>query len=653
MGRGDGQRSRVRRARLGAIAVVIVLASASASAVGEPAPDHIHFTAAGDYSAVAATTSVLDGVAAAAPDAHFALGDLSYSSANTPTESAWCDYVTSHVGAGFPFELLTGNHESSGQNGLIDNFSACLPNQLPGVVGTYGQQYFVDVPQKNPLLRYIMISPNLPFPDGAVWSYGANSPRYAWTRDTIDQARAKSIPWVVVGMHKPCLSRGQYACDPGADLVNLLLDRKVDVVLSGHEHIYERTKQLGLGQGCLSLSIGAYNPSCVVDGDNQLVAGAGTVFLTIGTGGVAMRNLDTADPENGYFAAGQGLNTTASHGFGDFQATPDRLDVSFVRTSGGAYSDAFSIVRGAAPPNSAPTAAFSSSTSGLTAQFDGTGSFDTDGAVATYAWVFGDGSSGTGATTPHTYAAAGTYPVTLTVTDDDGATDAVTKQVTVSAPSAQVLGSDDFDRSVSNGWGRADQGGTWASIWSAEALSVGSGSGVVSLPSPGIGPYVALGGGASDDTDLEATIALDKVPVGGTAGIDAGVIVRRVLGQGQYRMRLRFLAGGVVRMALVRVAVSGAQTTLVGETVVSGLDYAVNDVLRLRVQATGTSPTTLRAKVWRAGTTEPSSWMQTITDNTAGLQSTGTVGFHVYLASTVTNAPIQAKFDAVRSTVAR
>ena len=46
-------------------------------------------------------------------------------------------------------------------------------------------------------------------------------------------------------MHKPCLSMGEYACDPGADLVNLLLQKKVDVVLSGHEHIYQRTKQLG------------------------------------------------------------------------------------------------------------------------------------------------------------------------------------------------------------------------------------------------------------------------------------------------------------------------------------------------------------------------------------------------------------------------
>ena len=38
---------------------------------------------------------------------------------------------------GFGFELLAGNHESGGLNGDINDFSACLPNQLPGLIGTY------------------------------------------------------------------------------------------------------------------------------------------------------------------------------------------------------------------------------------------------------------------------------------------------------------------------------------------------------------------------------------------------------------------------------------------------------------------------------------------------------------------------------------
>jgi MYXO-CTERM domain-containing protein len=54
--------------------------------------------------------------------------------------------------------------------------------------------------------------------------------------------------------------------------------------------------------------------------------------------------------------------------------------------------------------------------------FSGTGSTDGDGSIATYAWTFGDGAVATGASVTHQYAAGGDYTVTLTITDDDGAT---------------------------------------------------------------------------------------------------------------------------------------------------------------------------------------------------------------------------------------
>ena len=89
----------------------------------------------------------------------------------------------------------------------------------------------------------------------------------------------------------------------------------------------------------------------------------------------------------------------------------------------------------AAPPNAKPTAAFTSTTTNLTAAFDGSGSTDSDGTIASYAWDFGDGATGSRGKPPnHTYAAAGTYTVKLTVTDNDGATDAVSHDVTVTAP---------------------------------------------------------------------------------------------------------------------------------------------------------------------------------------------------------------------------
>ncbi|EIC09471.1 PKD domain containing protein, partial [Microbacterium laevaniformans OR221] len=82
----------------------------------------------------------------------------------------------------------------------------------------------------------------------------------------------------------------------------------------------------------------------------------------------------------------------------------------------------------------APTAAFTATPAGLTTAFDGSTSADSDGSIVSYAWDFGDQSTGTGATASHTYAAAGTYQVVLTVTDDRGATGTKTSAVTVTAP---------------------------------------------------------------------------------------------------------------------------------------------------------------------------------------------------------------------------
>ena len=55
--------------------------------------------------------------------------------------------------------------------------------------------------------------------------------------------------------------------------------------------------------------------------------------------------------------------------------------------------------------------------------FDGSGSDDPDGTIASHTWDFGDGTSGSGETTTHTYSAEGTYTVTLTVADDASALD--------------------------------------------------------------------------------------------------------------------------------------------------------------------------------------------------------------------------------------
>jgi PKD repeat protein len=83
-------------------------------------------------------------------------------------------------------------------------------------------------------------------------------------------------------------------------------------------------------------------------------------------------------------------------------------------------------------------AAFTSSCSGLSCSFDGTGSSDPEGPIVSYQWNFGDTTTGLGGQTTHAYAQSGTYTVTLTVTDGSGATDSVSHPVIVSSTTSPI-----------------------------------------------------------------------------------------------------------------------------------------------------------------------------------------------------------------------
>ncbi|NIA11986.1 MAG: PKD domain-containing protein, partial [Nitrospiraceae bacterium] len=94
---------------------------------------------------------------------------------------------------------------------------------------------------------------------------------------------------------------------------------------------------------------------------------------------------------------------------------------------------------GCGPFNHSPVAVISANpTSGqapLEVSFDASRSYDSDGRIISYAWKFGDGSSGSGVTATHTYNSQGTYVARLTVTDNEGATGSASVTIAVS-PSA-------------------------------------------------------------------------------------------------------------------------------------------------------------------------------------------------------------------------
>jgi PKD repeat protein len=307
------------------------------AAIGEPSAGFV-VTAAGDYSANSNTDAVLRKIVPSGSNLHLALGDLSYGKLSP--ESAWCTYVKDRVGATFPFQLISGNHDDGGSGDAnINNFAACLPDRVGGT-GTYGKEYYFDY---QGLARFILIAPGLTI-DGVTYDYRAGGARYAWVANAIDGARLAGIPWVIVGMHYNCISAGKYGCQTGTDLMNLLVAKRADLVLHAHDHTYQRSKQLAHGFGCSAVPTGSVNASCIVDdgADEHYPRGAGTVFVVVGTGGADLYNVSTDDSEAGYFARLMGANSNASRGFLKATVTATAMTVEFVPAVG-TFTDRFTI----------------------------------------------------------------------------------------------------------------------------------------------------------------------------------------------------------------------------------------------------------------------------------------------------------------------
>lgn len=263
----------------------------------------------------------------------FLLGDTSYS--EIVPEQAWCDWVHGYLGPRYPLQVIAGNHEEDRKvDGYILAFARCMPDRLESALGPGG--YGVNFASDLGPVTFIATSPDLSV-GGVYYGYAPGSAEREWLVAAIDAAKRQG-DWVVVGMHKDCITIGNKTCEIGQEFAQLLIDEGVDLVLQGHDHDYQRTHALAT---VVEGDVGRIADS----GDDGVYArGAGTVFVIVGTAGRGVTTCSHADSEYGNFATHWcGEEAGDTKGYLVISADRSTLTAEYVSTTGTAFSDRFTL----------------------------------------------------------------------------------------------------------------------------------------------------------------------------------------------------------------------------------------------------------------------------------------------------------------------
>jgi hypothetical protein len=358
-----------------------------------PATGHTLFAAIGDYGDGSGDEGGVAGLVDGwNPAFVISLGDNRYGSTSYDQtvgqfycnvladagNGGYCSGGDSPVNAFFP---SLGNHDYSDGSGLNEYLNYFT---LPGTgitgSGTSGSERYYDFVM-GPVHFFVVDSA------GALNSNSDRTAQMNWLQGRL--ARSTS-PWQIVYFHHPPYSSATHGSTPGMQWPFAAWG--ADAVLSGHDHSYER------------------------------ISADGIVYFVNGLGGRSLYAFNSPVP-------GSQVRYNSDYGAMRIDTSDSAITFEFINVSGNII-DSYTLQAAA---NAAPTAAFTYSCTDLTCDFTDT-STDSDGSVSAWSWDFGDGGHSSTQHPSHSYSAAGSFTVSLTVADNNGTDDGTSHAVTVTTP---------------------------------------------------------------------------------------------------------------------------------------------------------------------------------------------------------------------------
>ncbi|MGW7386484.1 purple acid phosphatase family protein [Streptomyces sp. NPDC054794] len=248
-------------------------------------PEHFVFTAFGDQGVGQAANANDHLLLRQNPAFHLHAGDICYADGNGAGKTSdgydpqfWDLFLkqTEPVAKSVPWMVTTGNHDMEawyspdGYGGQLARFSlpdsGFDPHGAPGVYAfTYGNVAFVALDANDVSYE---IQANLGYTEGR---------QTRWLDRTLARLRAaQGVDFVVVFFHHCAYSTSQHASDGGVrqEWLPLFAKYRVDLVINGHNHVYERTDAIRGGAVGRSVPVGA-STDPTRDGIVYVTAGGG------------------------------------------------------------------------------------------------------------------------------------------------------------------------------------------------------------------------------------------------------------------------------------------------------------------------------------------------------------------------------------------